>query len=369
LSWCRISHRNTWTTSRLASRCNGGRSGGGASGSILGCGARLGVGILSLLGPGIFPRGMGLCASRSPRFRWRLEGRRRLERGRRRLEGRRRARRASLTASPKRFGWCCSKLIILPARSRLAREIGDTSRHGAGPGHPTQDPRNEGFSQTQARSVFKGRQATSPPWPTQIGELQREALLAASSEGMIVLAADGVVTSANHRSRSMLGLADGDIGQSVRNVLARVPLVGSDGVPLPVECWPGLRALRGETVRNLDVGIHREGRTTWLSTSAVPIVLAGGACGGAVVTLSDVTMLRTLELHHEQLIRLVSHDIRNPLTSVHLNAQLLQKSSGGAGPGKGATPCRDRDRGGAASGCDDRGIGRLVAGSLGPAQA
>jgi signal transduction histidine kinase len=151
-------------------------------------------------------------------------------------------------------------------------------------------------------------------------------LLAATSEGVIVLAADGVVTSANRNAKSMLGLADGDVGQSVRNVLTRVLLAGSDGAPLPVESWPGLRALRQETVHNLDVGIHREGRTTWLSTCAVPIVLDRGACGGAVVTLSDVTMLRALEQHHEQLIRLVSHDIRNPLTSVQLNAQLLQKS-------------------------------------------
>ena len=124
----------------------------------------------------------------------------------------------------------------------------------------------------------------------------------------------------------MLGLADQDVGQSVRNALSRTLLAGSDGAPLPVESWPGLRALQGETVRNLDIGVHRDGRTTWLSTSAVPIVLAGGACGGAAVTLLDVTMLRTLEQHHEQMIRLVSHDIRNPLTSVHLNAQLLQKA-------------------------------------------
>jgi Osmosensitive K+ channel histidine kinase len=169
------------------------------------------------------------------------------------------------------------------------------------------------------------------PWPIPVAELEREALLAATAEGMVVLAADGVLTSANPRARSMLGLADGDIGQSVCNVLARTLVAGTDGVPLPVECWPGLRALRGETVRNLDVGIHRDGRTTWLSTSAVPIVLAGGASGGAAVTLSDVTLLRTLEQHHEQMIRLVSHDIRNPLTAVHLNAQLLQKALGERG--------------------------------------
>jgi len=151
-------------------------------------------------------------------------------------------------------------------------------------------------------------------------------MLAATSEVTVVLAADGVLASANHKARSMLGLANADVGQSVRKVLARTLFAGSDGVPLPVDSWPGLRAVRGETVRNLDVGIHRNGRTTWLSTTAVPILLAGGVCGGAAVTLSDVTMLRTLEKHHEQMIRLVSHDLRNPLTSVHLNAQLLQKA-------------------------------------------
>jgi K+-sensing histidine kinase KdpD len=143
---------------------------------------------------------------------------------------------------------------------------------------------------------------------------------------MVVLAADGVVTSANQKAESMLGFIDGDIGQPIRNILARALFAGTDGAPLALEHWPGLRALRGETIRDLDVGIYRDGRTTWLSTSAMPIVLGGGACGGAVVTLSDVTQLRTLEQHHEQLIRLVSHDIRNPLTSVHLNAQLLQKN-------------------------------------------
>jgi signal transduction histidine kinase len=173
------------------------------------------------------------------------------------------------------------------------------------------------------RQVLK---AQDQPLPAPIAEPERQALLAATSEGVVVLAADGVLASANQKARSMLGLTDEDVGQSVRAVLARTLFAGTDGVPLPVEDWPGLRALRGETVRNQNIGIHRDGRTTWLSTNAVPIVLAGGACGGAALTLADVTLLRSLEQHHEQMIRLVSHDIRNPLTSVHLNAQLLQKA-------------------------------------------
>jgi len=182
---------------------------------------------------------------------------------------------------------------------------------------------------TQLPSAARARRVSTnkrEPEPTPISELEREALRTATSEGTIVLAADGAIVSANHKAQSMLGLSDEDVGRSMRDVLTRAMFAGSDGVPLPADSWPGLRALRGETVRSLDVGVHRDGRTTWLSTTAVPIVLAGGACGGAAVTLSDVTSLRTLERHHEQMIRLVSHDIRNPLTSVHLNAQLLQKA-------------------------------------------
>ena len=157
-------------------------------------------------------------------------------------------------------------------------------------------------------------------------ELERQALAAAMAEGVVVLDSTGVILRVNSKAMSMLGFTEDDVGQPVREALARALLAGTDGVPLPVELWPGLRALQGETVRDLEIGIHRDGRTTWLNTCAIPIVLTDSACGGAVVTLSDVTSLRTLEQHHEQMLRLVSHDIRNPLTSVHLNAQLLEKA-------------------------------------------
>ncbi|HEX7596659.1 MAG TPA: histidine kinase dimerization/phospho-acceptor domain-containing protein, partial [Polyangia bacterium] len=157
-------------------------------------------------------------------------------------------------------------------------------------------------------------------------ELERQALASATAEGVVVLDPHGVVVRVNAKAKSMMGLTDDEIGQSVRDPLGRSLLAGTDGVSLPVERWPGLLALNGTTTRDKEIGIYRDGRTTWLNTSAVPIVLADGRCAGAVVTLSDVTKLRTLEQHHELMLRLVSHDIRNPLTSVHLNAQLLEKS-------------------------------------------
>jgi PAS domain S-box-containing protein len=148
---------------------------------------------------------------------------------------------------------------------------------------------------------------------------------AATSEGVVVLNAEGVLVRANPRAQSMLGWSDEDWGQAVSVLLGRTPFAESDGAPQPVNRWPGLRALAGESIRDLVVGFHRQGRTTWLSTTAMPIKAPTGECTGAVVCMSDVTVLRTLEQHQEQMLRLVSHDIRNPLTSVHLNAQLLSK--------------------------------------------
>jgi signal transduction histidine kinase len=162
------------------------------------------------------------------------------------------------------------------------------------------------------------------PLPT--AELEQQALATLSSEGVVILDGHGVVVRVNQRAKSMLGWFDDDVGQLVSCLLERAPIAGTDGVPLPVDRWPGLRALGGETIRNHDIGIHRDGRTTWLSTSAIPITLVDGTLSGAVVSLSDVTMLHNIEQHHEQMLRLVSHDIRNPLTSVHLNAQLLEKA-------------------------------------------
>lgn len=156
-------------------------------------------------------------------------------------------------------------------------------------------------------------------------ELEEQVLTAATSEGVVILDAEGALARVNPRAQSMLGWSVDDVGRPVGSLLARAPFAEADGIPQPVERWPGLRALTGETVHALDIGFHHQGRTVWLSTTALPVMLPTGQRGGAVVCMSDVTVLRTLEQHHEQMLRLISHDIRNPLTSVHLNAQLLDK--------------------------------------------
>lgn len=182
----------------------------------------------------------------------------------------------------------------------------------------TRDSRASGLP-ARAHDCLPERGTVSP-----VTELE-QVLAAATSEGVVVLGADGALLRANPRARSMLGWSDQDLGQPVGALVGRAPFAESDGVMLPVQRWPGLRALAGETIRALDIGLYREGRTTWLSTTALPITLPTGECGGALVCMIDVTAMHTLEQHHERMLRLIAHDTRNPLTSVHLNAQLLGK--------------------------------------------
>ncbi|MBI4493923.1 MAG: hypothetical protein HY690_14125 [Chloroflexi bacterium] len=46
---------------------------------------------------------------------------------------------------------------------------------------------------------------------------------------------------------------------------------------------------------------------------------------GAVVTFSDVTPLHVLQEQREDLLRTISHDLRNPLTLVQGHAQMLHR--------------------------------------------
>jgi signal transduction histidine kinase len=103
--------------------------------------------------------------------------------------------------------------------------------------------------------------------------------------------------------------------------VTRLSAVRPDGSAIASRDWPALLALQGEAVPDHVLGLDRDGRRQWLSLRATPT-----PDGGAVLSFVDITPLHALEQQHEQMVRAVSHDIRNRLTSVHLNAQLLERS-------------------------------------------
>lgn len=100
-----------------------------------------------------------------------------------------------------------------------------------------------------------------------------------------------------------------------------------DGTPYPIEDLPMERALlRGEVVRGDQFLIRNavNGREVTILASSAPLRDAGGAVYGAVEVFQDITALRELERQREEFLTTVSHDLKNPLTSILGISQLLQ---------------------------------------------
>ena len=71
-----------------------------------------------------------------------------------------------------------------------------------------------------------------------------------------------------------------------------------------------------------------DGESTPVFCSAAPIVGADGGVEGAVVTFQDITANKELERLRGEWSSVVAHDLRQPLTSIALNADILAAKSG-----------------------------------------
>jgi signal transduction histidine kinase/putative methionine-R-sulfoxide reductase with GAF domain len=171
---------------------------------------------------------------------------------------------------------------------------------------------------------------------------RRAAELAAIIESMPdpVLVGDARgVRVANRAALSMLGVS------SVEEVNRHGPEIANafairrarDGASLPAAERPFWRALAGERV--VDEVVVRNARTAGdrvFRMAAAP-VLTGDRVVGGVVIASDVTERRQQELEHQRLyvqaqqavadrehaLAVVSHDLRNPLNTIRMSAEVL----------------------------------------------
>ncbi|HSN15917.1 MAG TPA: PAS domain-containing sensor histidine kinase, partial [Anaeromyxobacteraceae bacterium] len=102
----------------------------------------------------------------------------------------------------------------------------------------------------------------------------------------------------------------------------------ADGWPVEAEQSPPARALAGEIVRGLHLRVENAGESTWLLASAAPIRAPDGTVWGAVVTFTDETPLHALEEARDDLVRMISHDLRTPLNAVLAQAHMIQRAGG-----------------------------------------
>lgn len=140
---------------------------------------------------------------------------------------------------------------------------------------------------------------------------------------VIVDAPDGRVSMSNQAAERLWGRSLDD-----EHVLATsLPVVDEEGMPLRGRKHPLVQSLR---TRREHVGepltvIRKDGAQVDVLASHSPIFDGRGAVVGSVSVLQDRADFVSLDRSKDEFISVVAHELRNPLTSLRGNLQLLQR--------------------------------------------
>jgi PAS domain S-box-containing protein len=145
------------------------------------------------------------------------------------------------------------------------------------------------------------------------------AVLEQSPVGMILVhGPDGAKVEANRRTLEMVG---GPLSPIARY---QEMLVGPDEQPIDRGLLPDARALRGEKTEGVELLLRTAaGESIPVLASSAPIVAGDGTVQGAVVALQDIRAAKELEHLRAEWGSVVAHDLRQPLQTIALSAQIL----------------------------------------------
>ena len=138
---------------------------------------------------------------------------------------------------------------------------------------------------------------------------------------LLVHGARGEQVEANRRTQVLFGRPIERLGEDPDSVL------DTDGRRLRLEELPSMRALRGEQVNGAEYLMRgMNGTLVPVRQSAVPIVDAHGNVQGAVVAIMDITAAKELERLRAEWGAVVAHDLRQPINTVVISAQMLARA-------------------------------------------
>lgn len=143
-------------------------------------------------------------------------------------------------------------------------------------------------------------------------------------------APDGRIIMANQAACRLFG-REIPPGTTIDRKAAEYGLFRPDGQPYSPIDLPISRALQGETVTQQEMIVQRsDGSSITLLFNCVPVIV-NDRIEKAIAVFQDVSPLKEAESLRAELIQLISHDLRAPLTVIQGRAQLLQRTRGGNG--------------------------------------
>jgi PAS domain S-box-containing protein len=159
-----------------------------------------------------------------------------------------------------------------------------------------------------------------------------DATFRAIADGLAIYDAHGRLVRLNPTGEALLGYTASDADAMLVERTAQLDVQTPEGRDLPIDEYPVNRAFGGETVHGVIMVLQRPGiGPIWVSTSAAPLWSSDGRILGVVASFTDITAVHKLQEEREDLLHSVSHDLRNPLTAIQGQAQLLLKNMAKAG--------------------------------------
>lgn len=147
-------------------------------------------------------------------------------------------------------------------------------------------------------------------------------MVEAAREGIALVDPEDRITYANREMARQIGVTRAElVGRRLEEFLD--PEVQALVASLPT--GPGTE----HAYRIL--ALRQPNGTRWVSASAASIDTGRGESAGRIVTFTDITPLHELQEQRDELVRAVSHDVRNPLAVVQAQAQLLLRTLDRAG--------------------------------------
>lgn len=153
-----------------------------------------------------------------------------------------------------------------------------------------------------------------------------EAIINNISDGVVILDSNLKVVTMNPALETISGWTTEEVvGYPCRNVFRTQDVHG--GCLCDTAC-PMLQPLAsGEPVPYLEVKIEtKAGQVKDLSVSYSRLLATDGSVYGIVVA-RDISRVKEIEQLKEEFLSLISHDLRTPLTVIHLQAQMLRRLS------------------------------------------
>lgn len=156
-----------------------------------------------------------------------------------------------------------------------------------------------------------------------------ESIFATQVEAVAFIDTTGHIVRMNDAQRQLLAARGIDpAGETIQAWSQKAPPHDALGKPVPLEQLPYSRALRGEAVTGEQaVELYqrmRDGRDLIVRVSGAPVRNARGQIVGVVLSTYDVTPQRQLEQQRMAIMRMVAHDLTNPVAAMRLYLQTQQ---------------------------------------------